>query len=215
MNDQPLIVDSRTIDWQPSPAPGIWRKRLEHRGAAESGRVTSLVRFDAGARFPQHGHPDGEEILVLSGVFSDSSGDYPAGSFLLNPEGFAHAPWSDGGCTLLVKLCQYPGASRSHLLLDTNDRKWAPSGIPGIDRKLLYAEDGHPETIALFHLAAGASVPAHDHPGGEEAYVLEGSVEDQHGRLEAGCWARFPAGSRHQPHSAEGATLYVKSGHLA
>ena len=63
-----------------------------------------MVRFDPGARFPRHAHPDGEEILVLDGVFSDETGDYPAGSHLLNPDGTSHAPWSGLGCTLFVKL---------------------------------------------------------------------------------------------------------------
>ena len=29
----------------------------------------------AGSRFPAHDHPEGEEILVLEGVFSDEHGD--------------------------------------------------------------------------------------------------------------------------------------------
>ena len=53
----------------------------------EYGRVTSVVRYAAESSFHTHGHPAGEEILVLDGVFSDEHGDYPAGSYLLNPKG--------------------------------------------------------------------------------------------------------------------------------
>jgi len=78
------------MGWQASPSPTVWRKRLELIGPAESGRVTSIVRYDPGSSFPAHPHPDGEEILVLEGTFSDEHGRYPAGSYLLNPEGFSH-----------------------------------------------------------------------------------------------------------------------------
>ena len=69
------VADTTAMDWQPSPAEGVFRKRLELLGPAESGRVTSIVRFAPGSRFPAHGHPAGEEILVLGGVFSDETGD--------------------------------------------------------------------------------------------------------------------------------------------
>ena len=46
------------MQWQSSPGAGVWRKRLELLGGAESGRVTSIVRYDAGSRFPPHEHPD-------------------------------------------------------------------------------------------------------------------------------------------------------------
>ena len=100
-------VFSDTMAWTESPADGVWRKRLYHDGAAESGRVTSLVRFDAGSKFAAHDHPDGEEILVLSGTFSDDTGDWGAGSYLLNPNGSPHAPYTEDGCELFVHLRQY------------------------------------------------------------------------------------------------------------
>jgi|GEM_PF-6253166 len=41
------------MDWVRSPTPTVWRKRLDHIGPAEAGRVTSLVRFELGAKFPR------------------------------------------------------------------------------------------------------------------------------------------------------------------
>ena len=81
--------------------------------------MTSLVRYAPGDAFPGHAHPQGEEILVLDGVFSDEQGDYPAGSFLKNPHGSRHSPRSQGGCTLFVRLPQYPGEGRPRLVEDT------------------------------------------------------------------------------------------------
>src|SRR3954465_12891407 len=104
----PRILHTDELPWVQSPTPSVWRKRLEQSGLdsverGESGRVTSIVRYDAGSTFPLHPHPEGEEILVLEGVFSDEHGDYPAGTFLLHPEGFRHAPFSKQGCLLFVK----------------------------------------------------------------------------------------------------------------
>ena len=54
------IVDTNALDWQASPSPGVWRKRLELVGDTEKGMVTSIVRFDPVAGFPLHDHPMGE-----------------------------------------------------------------------------------------------------------------------------------------------------------
>ena len=70
-------IDS--MNWVQSPEAGVWRKRVYMDGPAEAGKVTSLVRYDAGARFPEHGHPGGEEVLVLEGIFSDQHGHYGKG----------------------------------------------------------------------------------------------------------------------------------------
>ena len=47
---------------------------------------------------------------MLDGVFSDEHGDYPIGTFLMNPHDSRHSPRSENGCTLFVRLRQYPGA---------------------------------------------------------------------------------------------------------
>ena len=82
--------------------------------------MTSLVRYAPGDAFPEHEHPQGEEILVLDGVFSDEHGDYPAGTFPMNPHGIRHSPCSQPGCTLFVRLRQYPGNDRPRLVEPRN-----------------------------------------------------------------------------------------------
>jgi len=208
------VVHTATVEWQASPSPTVWRKRLDLAGNAETSRVTSVVRYDADSVFASHPHPDGEEILVLDGVFSDEHGDYPAGSYLLNPEGFEHAPFSKPGCVLFVKLRQYPGLDRRQVAIDTNSDEWLPGSETGVSRKALYIEDGHPEWMSLVRFDPGAHVPDHDHPAGEEIFVINGDLTDDHGDYVTGSWIRYPHGSRHAVHSESGCTLYVKSGHL-
>ncbi len=208
------VMCTAEMAWQPSPSPSVWRKRLEHTGPAEAGRVTSVVRYDPGSDFPPHGHPDGEEIFVLKGTFSDESGDYPAGTFLLNPDGFSHTPRSREGCECFVKLRQYRGNDRPHVVVDTNTAAWKPGDLPGTEILTLYESPDHAERIFLFRAPPGCEAPAHDHPGGEEVFILEGSLEDEHGIYRKGDWVRSPAGSRHTPHTREGVLAYVKLGHL-
>ena len=107
-----VCVDTAAMRWRGSPSSSVLRKRVHLVGDTESGQVTSVVRYAENAAFAGHDHPEGEEILVLEGVFQDEHGDWPAGTYLLNPEGFRHSPFSRAGCRLWVKLRQYAGAGK-------------------------------------------------------------------------------------------------------
>lgn len=80
------VMHAANMDWVPSPTKGVERRMLFRIGD-EKARATSIVRYAPQSRFPRHGHPGGEEILVLEGVFQDDHGDYPAGSYIRNPPG--------------------------------------------------------------------------------------------------------------------------------
>ena len=120
-----VVINADELEWIASPAKGVWRKQFE-RAAEESGRVTSIVRYDAGASFKPHAHPNGEEILVLEGVFSDENGDYPAGTYLRNPPGSLHAPFSKDGCVIFVKLDQFQSDDHKQAVLRPEEREWLP-----------------------------------------------------------------------------------------
>ena len=95
--------DSQAIDWVSSPSAGVDRCMLERDDEQEPvERATTIVRFAPGSRFSGHVHGGGEEFLVLDGVFSDQTGDFPKGSYVRNPPGTGHAPGSEPGCTILV-----------------------------------------------------------------------------------------------------------------
>ena len=207
-----VVMNSAAMDWAPSPSGTVSRKRLHRVGGAETGQVTSIVRYEPNSSFPSHDHPEGEEILVLEGVFSDEHGDWPAGTYLLNPEGFRHAPFSREGTVLFVKLRQYAGEGREHLKLDTHAVPWETGGCPGVETKSLYADPRFPERTRLERWAPGAAPGVAPRKGGVEILVLEGALEDESGRYEAGTWLRLPDGARHEPVSPDGCLLYLKSG---
>lgn len=208
------IVRTSTLDWQPSPSGTVWRKRLHLVGGTESGQVTSVVRYEKGATFSAHDHPEGEEILVLEGVFSDEHGDWPTGTYLLNPEGFRHAPFSESGCLLFVKLRQYAGAGRHHVALCTPDAEWTPGGRPGVEQKILYT---HPKFSDVTHLerwAPGTAMEMPERAEGAEIFALEGSLEDDSGTYDSLSWLRTPAGKAHRVATRDGCVLYIKTGAL-
>ena len=207
---QRVVIESTKSDWQPSPAAGIERKLLE-REEAERGRATSIVRYAAGSRFNTHEHPLGEEIFVLDGVFSDETGDYPAGTYLRNPPGSAHAPFSEQGCTLFVKLHQFARADRTTVRINTNTQRWLP-GHGGLQVMPLHSFET--EHVALVKWPAGEVFQPHRHYAGEEILVLSGEFIDEHGRYPKGTWMRSPHASKHTPHVEQETIIYVKTGHL-
>ena len=207
-----VVIDTRAMNWQESPSPTVWRKRLHLDGPEESGRVTSIVRYDAGSSFPPHDHPEGEEIFVLDGVYSDETGDYPAGTYILNPDGFRHAPFSREGCTIFVKLRQYAGIDRPQVRCDTRTLEWQPRRKGGIAEMPLYQQDGYDGRTSLIRFDPGTQGPRHGHPYGEEVLILEGSIEDEFGVYTTGTWIRNPVGSTHAPHSKDGCVFFLKTG---
>jgi anti-sigma factor ChrR (cupin superfamily) len=183
------------------------------RVGGEVARATSVVRYAQNSRFERHVHGGGEEILVLEGVFSDEAGDHPAGSYLRNPPGSAHAPYSREGCVLFVKLWQFAPGDLQAVRIDTLSEPWRAGLVPGLSVMPLHSHDGI--DTALVKWAPQTRFNTHTHPGGEEILVLDGLFQDEAGDYPAGTWLRSPRWSRHTPFTgAEGALIYVKVGHL-
>jgi anti-sigma factor ChrR (cupin superfamily) len=208
--DRPVVIRTGEQPWVASPSPTVWRKPLA-RDQAESGHTTSIVRFDAASYFPEHTHPLGEEILVLDGVFSDEFGDYGPGSYLRNPPGSRHSPFSRDGCELFVKLDQFDPHDTAQVRVDTRSAAWLP-GQGGLEVMPLHDFGG--EHVALVRWPAGERFQPHTHFGGEEILVLSGEFRDEHGRYPAGTWLRSPHMSRHFPFVDVPTVIWVKVGHL-
>lgn len=196
----------------PSPMAGVSRILLDRAGD-EIARATSIVRYAAGAGYHQHRHDGGEEILVLDGIFADEHGEYPTGTYLRNPPGTSHTPFSVTGCTLLVKLWQFAATDLTPLLLRPDQQQWQPGVIEGLTVLPLHDYDG--VQTALVRFAPNTNFKRHVHVGGEEILLLQGCLYDEFGQYPQGSWLRSPAYSQHQPFTkAEGALLYVKVGFI-
>lgn len=210
--NQRVVIQPENYTFIPSPLNGVSRMMLDRAGN-EVARATSIVRYEPGAGYSGHTHEGGEEIFVLTGTFSDEHGDYPAGSYLRNPPGSAHTPFSDQGCTILVKLWQFAADDTEQVSLNTQQGAWLPGQVEGLTVLPLHEHNG--VGTALVKWAPNTRFASHMHPGGEEIYVLEGVFKDEHGSYPADSWLRNPRYSRHSPYTGpEGALIYVKVGHM-
>ena len=207
-----VVVVPGGYNFVDSPLAGVSRMMLDRAGD-EVARATSIVRYAPGSGYSSHTHDGGEEILVLEGVFSDEHGDYPAGSYLRNPPGTSHQPFSKDGCTLLVKLWQFAADDSEQLVIDTRNQSWRQGLVPGLSVMPLHEHNG--VSTALVRWAPNTQFNRHIHVGGEEILVLEGLFRDELGEYPAGSWLRNPRYSEHTPFTGpEGALIYVKVGHM-
>lgn len=210
---QHTVVKTQDLPWETSPSGTVWRKPLFRQGG-EFGPVTSVVKYAAGGSFHEHQHPQGEEIYVLEGEFCDNHGRYPAGTYLLNPDGTSHAPFSDIGCTLFVRLRQYDGEDRKQVKIGTPELDWQEDIASGIKIKNLYEQDGYEERMDLVQWEAGMRYQPHVHAHGEEIFVLQGELQNGKETYPRGTWIR--ASSKHvtEPYySTEGCVAYIRSGY--
>ena len=207
---QRVVLNSHELVWAASPQAGVERRMLERKGG-EVAKATSVVRYAPGASFEAHTHDLGEEILVLSGVLSDELGDYPAGTYIMNPPGSTHAPRSELGCELFVKLRHLGPDQQLREVVDTNAAQWLQGMVEGLHVMPLMTQ-GMGSTLVRW--APQTYFNPHRHFGGEEIFVVSGVFEDEHGRYPQGSWIRSPHMSLHQPFSKEGCTIFVKTGHL-
>ncbi|MBT4519754.1 MAG: cupin [Halieaceae bacterium] len=205
-----VVINTLREGWISSPSAGVFRRPLA-RSEEHGGHITSIVKYEKEASFTPHVHPMGEEIWVLDGVFSDETGDYGKGTYIRNPPGSHHTPFSEPGCTIFVKLNQFSERDHEQLRIDTLATDWRP-GIGGLQVMPLHDyEDQH---TALVKWPAHERFQPHRHFGGEEILVLSGEFRDEHGVYPSGTWMRSPHMSEHYPFVDEETIILVKTGHL-
>ncbi|GEA13190.1 cupin domain-containing protein [Alteromonas sp. KUL49] len=211
--DERVVIQPSQYQWVDSPMPGVERMMLDRVGG-EVARATSLVRYAPNTEFSPHTHDGGEEFLVLDGVFSDEHQDYPKGSYVRNPIGTAHTPKiGDEGATILVKLQQFDAEDSEQKVINTTVQPWRLGLVEGLQVMPLHTFKS--ENIALVKWAPHTQFQPHQHWGGEEIFVLEGTFYDEHGSYPKGSWLRSPHLSKHTPFTKDdGALIYVKVGHL-
>jgi anti-sigma factor ChrR (cupin superfamily) len=92
-------VDVESLPWKPTPCPGIDMKiLLEDK---ESGLLTALFRWQAGAELALHEHVEVEQTFVLQGSLVDEEGEVTAGNYVWRPKGNRHIARSPDGALVL------------------------------------------------------------------------------------------------------------------
>jgi len=98
-------------------------------------------------------------------------------------------------------------------LVRTNESDWKPlnePGVSGISVKVLRFDKGTGRVPTfLLKFDPGATYPAHDHPAGEEVFVLEGEVTFGKDHLMAGDYMYAPPGQKHAVWSGQGCVMLL------
>lgn len=210
--DQRVVVHSEAMDWVSSPMPGVSRRPLDRVGD-EVARATTIVKYEAGSHFSPHVHTGGEEFIVLSGVFQDEHGDFPAGSYIRNPPQSKHKPGSDDGCVIFVKLWQFNPEDRIHVRLNMNVMKASPHNeFVGVAITSLYCDEFEDVSVLDFEPNAEIQLSVES---GAELIVLDGELQEGHDSLVKHSWLRVPAGGKIQAKAGSGgAKVWIKQRHL-
>ena len=205
------LVHAAQIDWVPSPIKGVDRRMLFRIGG-EKARATSIVRYISESQFSHHRHPGGEEFLVLDGVFQDESGNFPAGSYVRNPPGSGHAPRSERGCTILVKLWQFKATDRERIVRLPGEGRPSEPRAGVASSRILF--DGSDERVMLEDWRPDADVEVAN-PRGLELLVIDGGFTEAGDALGRWSWLRLPAGQPlHARTGGQGARVWYKSAPL-
>lgn len=160
----------------------------------------------------------------MEGTFKDQFGEFPAGVYVRNPIGSEHEPWVDeDGCTIMVKLLQMAdtGEGITPLCVNLGKAKTESSTEVSYGRvSELYRNDQTGEVVEMCWVDADHTfnTDAKAVDGGEELFVLSGSIkyaDEAFGRWD---WLRFPVGSTEERLTLKGgpggAQVYRKTGHL-
>lgn len=104
------IVKTEQTEWKPLTEDGVDTKGIYFkmlRYDEEEKRPPSfLLKFEAGASYPLHNHPAGEEAFVLEGEAYFNEAKLSKGDYLYTPPNFKHAVRTESGCTILFIVPQ-------------------------------------------------------------------------------------------------------------
>lgn len=209
--EKKVIIDTQKQKWIESPSKKVLRIPLE-REKAESGHVTSIVKYLPNSKFAAHTHPNGEEIFVLEGVFSDEHGDYMAGSYLRNPPGTSHSPFSLDGCKILVKLEQFSQDDLKKTAIQTKNLNW----IKKDNFKIMPLHNFENEETVLIRWNKGQKISIDKLLNNEEFYVITGVFKDETGQYPKGTWVRSPSSKEKETNliADEETVIFLKTGHF-
>ena len=196
--------------WLPSPAKGVKRLVLDREGGEKTLRATSIVAYAPNSQFAPHTHPKGEEFFVLAGTFSDQYGDYPAGTYVRNPPGSSHKPFSRDGCLIWVKLQQFDPNDNQHVVLHSNQQQ-AKINDHLCNRRIMF--NGY-EKVELVEANQDFVIDPAWIKKGIEILVLQGQVNSNKLQFGEGHWLRLAAQNSSVLTVKQNSQLLVKYQHL-
>jgi len=99
-------------------------------------------------------------------------------------------------------------AAASSPVVHSATASWTASAVPGVSVKVLRRNKATGESTSLVRFDPGTRFPAHNHPAGEEIFVLEGDFTVGGHRMTAGDYLYTPPDGKHAA-STEGGCLVL------
>lgn len=96
----------------------------------------------------------------------------------------------------------------SHLSTRPEDLDWKPMA-EGVRYASVLKDRERDYSVIFLEFEPGARAVRHVHHGGEQYWMIRGSIEDANGTFEAGTFVNMPPGSVHEPWSPDGALILV------
>ncbi|OGU64536.1 MAG: anti-sigma factor [Stygiobacter sp. RIFOXYC12_FULL_38_8] len=100
------IAQSTQMAWKPLVEEGVKTEGISIKvlqtDEATKRAPTILLKFEAGASYPNHNHPGGEEAFVLEGEVRFGPTQLNTGDYLYTPPGGKHSVFSKTGCVILL-----------------------------------------------------------------------------------------------------------------
>jgi quercetin dioxygenase-like cupin family protein len=90
-----------------------------------------------------------------------------------------------------------------------DESAWKAIKVPGVSVRVLRADKATGESTTLIRFDPGTRFPAHNHPAGEEVYVVEGDLQIGGERLRAGDYLYTPPDGKHAAASEGGCVFLV------
>lgn len=185
--------------------------------------MTTKKRSDAtterAALYALDALPAEEAAAVAAALESDAALRDEVESFAAVAEALADAaPPLQPPMTLRVAVLDRIGAGptvvdQDGLRFVRGNQPWQPSGLPGIDLKVLATDPDSGRRTSVVRLAAGAEYPPHRHGDVEEIYLLEGDLIVSGVAMRPGDYCRADAGTVHDlVRSPNGCVLLVSVG---
>ena len=150
------------------------------------------------------------DLYIIQGeLIENTSLTYSTGTFLsrdmitiLNagPQGARLFKYQDSNVT-----------SSNHTTVTPSQLNWREGGTFGMKVVSLISTD---HQLLLVSWIRGTRMRFHQHPQGEEIFILMGELQDEHGRYPAGTWQRLHPETGHAPYSETDTLILLRNGHL-
>ena len=150
------------------------------------------------------------DLYILQGeLIENESLIYAIGTFLRRNMGATLISGPQG-----ARLFKYRDSSAppsDHATVTPSQLNWCEGGAVGMKVASLINAN---HRLMLVSWIQGTRMHLHDHPRGEEIFVLTGELQDQHGRYPAGTWQRLYPDTGHSPYSETHTLILLRNGHL-